>query len=195
MASVYCKPYSRKKTLLLDHIAQVYNLLSSKYKKGLHWLICGDTNDLRLEPILALSPNLQQVVQHYTRLNPPRILDPIITTMARYYQDPQVLPPLGPDPSSNGKPSDHMMVVFTPINVINNKSTNASKQIKFRPLSNNGMEQMENWLKDENWSEIINQDCVNLKANVLQNLLMSKCNEFFPEKVRTIKINHFLRIN
>ena len=41
VASVYCKPDSRKKTLLLDHIAEVYNLLSSKYKKGLHWLICG----------------------------------------------------------------------------------------------------------------------------------------------------------
>ena len=119
VASVYCKPDSRKKTLLLDHIAQVYNLLSSKYKKGLHWLICGDTNDLRLDPILALSPNLQQVVQHYTRLNPPRILDPIITTMARYNQDPQVLPPLDSDSNSNGKPSDHMMVVFTPINGIN----------------------------------------------------------------------------
>ena len=186
VASVYCKPNSKKKTLLLDHIAQVYNLLSSKYKKGLHWLICGDTNDLRLDPILALSPNLQQVVQHYTRLNPPRILDPIITTMARYYQDPQVLPPLDPDQNSNGKPSDHMMVVFTPINVINTKSTNAVKQIKFRPLSENGIEQMESWLKNENWSEIINQDCVNLKANILQDLLMSKCDEFFPEKVRTI---------
>ena len=57
VASVYCKPGSRKKTLLLDHIAQVYNLLCSKYKRGLHWIICGDTNDLRLEPIINLSPN------------------------------------------------------------------------------------------------------------------------------------------
>ena len=40
VASVYCKPDSRKKTLLLDHISQVYNLLCSKYKRGLHWIIC-----------------------------------------------------------------------------------------------------------------------------------------------------------
>ena len=40
VASVYCKPDSRKKTVLLDHIAQVYNSLSAKYKKGLHWIIC-----------------------------------------------------------------------------------------------------------------------------------------------------------
>ena len=86
VASVYCKPDSRKKTLLLDHIAQVYNLLSAKYKKGLHWIICGDTNDLRLEPILMLSPNLKQCVQNFTRMNPPRILDPIITSLSSYYQ-------------------------------------------------------------------------------------------------------------
>ena len=121
VASVYCKPDSRKKTLLLDHIAQVYNLLCSKYKRGLHWLICGDTNDLRLDPILALSPNLKQEVQNFTRLNPPRLLDPIITTLGRYYQIPEILPPLDNDPDCDGKPSDHMMVIFTPISVINNK--------------------------------------------------------------------------
>ena len=34
VASIYCKPNSRKKTLLLDHIAQVYNFLCSKYKQA-----------------------------------------------------------------------------------------------------------------------------------------------------------------
>ena len=34
VASVYSKPDSRKKTLLLDHIAQVYSLLNSKYNRG-----------------------------------------------------------------------------------------------------------------------------------------------------------------
>ena len=98
VASVYCKPDSRKKTLLLDHIAQVYNFLSAKYKRGLHWIICGDTNDLRLEPILMLNHNFKQVVQNFTRMNPPRILDPIITTLSAFYQIPQCLPPLDPDP-------------------------------------------------------------------------------------------------
>ena len=46
VGSVYSKPKSRKKSILLDHIAQVYSQMSSKYKKGLHWIICGDTNDL-----------------------------------------------------------------------------------------------------------------------------------------------------
>ena len=84
VASVYSKPDSRKKTLLLDHIAQVYSLLNSKYKRGLHWMICGDTNDLRLDPILMLNPSMKQVVQGFTRMNPPRLLDPIITTLSGF---------------------------------------------------------------------------------------------------------------
>ena len=57
VGSVYSKPDSRKKSLLHDHIAQVYSALNVKYKKGLHWIICGDTNDFKLEPILQLNSN------------------------------------------------------------------------------------------------------------------------------------------
>ena len=173
VASVYCKPRSRKKTILLDHIAQVYNLYCSKYKRGLHWIICGDTNELRLDPILALSSNMRQVVQNHTRLNPPRLLDTIITTLAKYYQVPQVLPPLDPDPGCNGKPSDHLMVVFTPIDSINNKPLKKLKKINFRPLTEDGINKMQEWLKRETWAQVIDQDCVNLKANTLQNILIS----------------------
>ena len=180
VASIYCKPNSRKKTLLLDHIAQVYNFLCTKYKKGLHWLLCGDTNDLRLDPILALSPNFKQCVQNFTRLNPPRILDPVITTMSKFYQIPEVVPPLDPDPGKNGKPSDHMMVIFTPINSINKKCVKKTKRIKFRPISDEGIDKMRSWLNKEDWKQVLNEPCTNLKAEVLQNILLSKCNEYFP---------------
>ena len=89
VASVYSKPDSRKKTLLLDHITQVYSQLSARYVKGLHWIICGDTNDLKLDSIPHLNANLKQVVLNPTRMNPPRILDPIITSLSSYYQIPE----------------------------------------------------------------------------------------------------------
>jgi hypothetical protein len=89
IGSIYSKPDSRKKTLLLDHIAEVFNMMNAKYNKGLHWILCGDTNDLNLDTILQLSPNLKQVVQDPTRLNPPKILDPIITTLSSFYQKPE----------------------------------------------------------------------------------------------------------
>ena len=97
VGSVYSKPNSRKKTVLLDHIAQVYQQMNTKYKKGLHWIICGDTNDLKLDSILHMNANLKQVVKNPTRLNPPRILDPIITTLSDYYQEPVCLAPLDAD--------------------------------------------------------------------------------------------------
>ena len=186
VASVYCKPDSRKKSLLLDHIAQVYNILSAKYNRGLHWIICGDTNDLRLEPILMLNPNFKQVVRNFTRMNPPRILDPIITTLSAFYQVPQCLPPLDPDPDSNGKPSDHMMVVMPPITMINNKPDRTTKRVMFRPITDIGLQKMKQWLENESWDEIASINCANQKAEKLQGILMNKYFEYFPEKSRII---------
>ena len=114
MASIYCKPDSRKKTELLDHIAQVYGHLSSKYQKGLHWILSGDTNDLKLDSILMLNSKMCQAVQSPTRLNPPRILDPIITTLSDFYQMPDCLSPLEAD-ENKGVASDHLMVVMKPL--------------------------------------------------------------------------------
>ena len=39
--ALYSKPDSRKKSLLLDHISEVYNILSTKYRRGLHFVIGG----------------------------------------------------------------------------------------------------------------------------------------------------------
>ena len=112
VGSIYSKTGSKKKSLLLDHIAQVYGQLSAKHQRGLHWILCGDTNDLKLESILHLNTNFRQVVKDRTRLNPPKILDPILTTLADYYQRPICLPPLQADPNRGGESSDHQMVVI-----------------------------------------------------------------------------------
>ena len=61
-AAIYSKPGSKQKTNLLDHISDAFNILKAKYGRGLHFIIAGDTNELRLKPILDLSPPLVQVV-------------------------------------------------------------------------------------------------------------------------------------
>ena len=101
--SLYSKPDSRKKSLLLDHISEAFNILSKKYQRGLHFVIAGDTNDLKLDPILSLSPNFKQIVQDWTRMDPPAMIDPILTTLSNFYQVPECLDPLDPDPDKNGK--------------------------------------------------------------------------------------------
>ena len=54
VGSLYCKPGSKKKTALLDHIAEVHQMLSAKYRKGLHWILAGDFNELKDEKILEM---------------------------------------------------------------------------------------------------------------------------------------------
>ena len=61
-AAIYCKPGSKHKTDLLDHLAEAFNILSAKFGTGLHFCIAGDTNELKLNSILNLSSNLVQVV-------------------------------------------------------------------------------------------------------------------------------------
>ena len=99
IGSLYCKPNSRKKTILLDHIAEVYQLMSTKYSRGLHWILAGDFNELKIQGILDIYPQLKQVVTKPTRTNPPRILDKVITTLSALYQTPIILPPLDNDPN------------------------------------------------------------------------------------------------
>ena len=106
---------------MLDHISDAYNLLNTKYGRGLHFVFAGDTNDLKLEPILSLSPGLQQIVRKWTRMDPPAILDPIIMTLSNLYQEPMCLEPLNSDPDKNGKKSDHRIVIAKPINRFENK--------------------------------------------------------------------------
>ena len=129
--SIYSKPNSKKKTATLNHITDVYNHMNIKYKKGLHWILAGDTNDLKLDVILQLSSEMKQLVTEVTQLNPPRILDPLITTLGRYYQKPLVLPPLDNDPDKSGSPSDHKIIKMKPISNINNKPARTKREVTF----------------------------------------------------------------
>ena len=160
--------------------------MNAKYKKGLHWILCGDTNDLKLDPILHMNNKFKQVVQSPTRLNPPRLLDPIITTLSSFYQVPEVLAPLDADPDSNGKPSDHQMVVMSPITGINNKPARTKQTLSFRPLTEESMLKMRLWMEKENWSEVSHEKSAHRKLEVLQTTLLNKYHEFFPEKQRII---------
>ena len=185
--AVYCKPGSKRKTLLLDHIADAFNILSSKYGRGLHFLIAGDTNDLNLDPIISLSPNLRQIVTSYTRMNPPAILDPVITTMSKFYQEPVCLEPLDVDEDKNGSKSDHRIVVVRPINSINNKCARQTKQVKVRPFPESGLRKMKTWFMEKTWEEVYCLESAHEKAELFQNILLQKLEEIFPEKI--LKIN------
>ena len=147
--SVYSKRSSKKKTLLLDHLSDAYNVLSTKYGRGLHFCIAGDTNDLKLDSILSLDSRFVQVVQKWTRMDPPAILDPVMMTFPKLYQEPLSMEPLDSDPDKNGVKSDHRIVVCKPINTINNKAIRNIREVKVRPFPQSGLDQLREWLIDK----------------------------------------------
>ena len=80
----YSPPNSNARYKLVDHICGIYHQLSAKYGQGLHFIIAGDANDMKLDSILQLSSGMRQVVNDFTRLNPPALLVPIITSLGNY---------------------------------------------------------------------------------------------------------------
>ena len=92
---------------------------------------------------------MRQMVTGFTRLNPSKMIDPTLTTMHMYYQEPVIFPPLDPDPDSNGKPSDHLIPVMKPINMINNKCARTQRVITVRPIKESGMDKLKSWPNEQ----------------------------------------------
>ena len=183
--SFYSKPGSKYKSKLLDHISDTYNYLSTKYKKGLHWILARDANDLKLDSLLSLDPNMKQVVQDQTRLRskPPGILDPILTTLSDYYQRPICLPPLRSD--SQMSESDHLIVFMEPISAINNKPARQLRHVTVRRYPISQMTKFGDVLKIYDWSELYEAETSHKKAEILQKSLLDQLNFFMPEKIVT----------
>ena len=187
LGSLYCKPGSKKKTALLNHISEVYQILNGKYNKGLHWILAGDFNDLKIQSILDITPSLKQVVTQPTRFNPPAILDKIITSLHNYYQVPEVKPPLDNDPDKNGKPSDHNIVEMRPVNVVNNKPARSTTEFTYRPITERGMQQMQEWFESRELNVSSHGENPHERAEEIMKVLKEKTNEFFPTKTRKIR--------
>ena len=167
LVSIYCKPKSRKKTALLDYLSDVYNIMTKQYSEGTYWIIAGDTNDLKLDAILNLSPQMKQVVNSPTRLNPPRMLDPIITTLSKYYQTPVCQKPLDADQGTDGAASDHLCVKFTPMTVTHDTPSRQKRKVMVRPLPESKYTAFENWLKTQTWENVMNAVTAHEKAQLL----------------------------
>ena len=182
VAAIYYRgPKSTQKDELFDHIAESFHFLSSKYGSSIHFVIAGDTNRLNLSPITNLSPNLKQEVKVPTRLNPPAILDPIISTLGRWYQSPVTKPPIRPN-DGQGKPSDHLTVLWLPLVSTLQIPPRKYTTVVTRPLTRSGIEKFAEWVENCTWSEIYDCKDGHKKAQMFQDILMSNYHRCFPTK-------------
>ena len=168
--------------MFLDHISDAYNILSTKYGRGLHFALAGDSNDLKLDTILSLDTRFVQIVKKWTRMNLPALLDPIITTLSCYYQEPMCLEPLDADPDKNGVKSDHRIVVSRPITTINNKCVRDTRKVKVRPFPESGMLRMKEWFINETWDRVYTAVSAHDKAEIFQKMLIEKLGRHFSRK-------------
>ena len=181
----YRGPKSTKRKELFDHIAESYNLLIAKYGSDLQFIIAGDTNRLNLSPILSLSPTLIQVVRVPTRLNPDATLDPIITSMSKFYCEPVTKPPISNDPN-NGKPSDHLVVLMYPIVSTLECQPRQYETVEYRPLTDSGIELYGQWLGEQTWETVYVETNYHEKTRIFQQLLMQNFYDLFP--LKSIKV-------
>ena len=187
LGSIYVKPSSRKKTATINHISEVYNTLNTKYGRGTFWIIAGDTNNLKLGHILSLNKNLKSVVKTPTRLNlknPSKstTLDNIISDLHKWYQKPKCLAPISSDKES-GKPSDHLTVVWEPINVINNTPLRQTRQITVRPMTESGLKLFSVWIQNKQWTDLEEAQSVDIKVELFNKEIMRQIDICLPTKI------------
>ena len=184
VGSFYSKPGSRKKTQLLDHIAEVYHQTCSKFANGLHWIICADSNELKLDSILDLNSGLKQCVDKPTHND--SILDPIITDLHLFYQVPKIEEPLDSDSDKNGAPSDHKMVLMVPLNTVDNRIVRDKKTVEVRAFTEDNFQKMGAMLQEVDWKFIYQNSPISDKMERFQGLLFSLFENSFPLKRKVV---------
>ena len=148
LCSFYCPPRSKKKNVLIDHIATVLNKLKVDHPDAAT-IIAGDKNDLDEERILAIDPSLIQTVRRATRKD--KILSVIITDLHRFYIEPKIVDPIPVDNPGKGVPSDHNGVLAIPVNN-EDDSRRTTKEIKFvRPMPVSSLEEYRHSIGKIDW--------------------------------------------
>ena len=186
VGSFYSKPGSRKKTALLDHIAETVHNFCSKYPDSVSFCISGDKNEMAIDSILSLRPDFKQCVEDYTRMSPPAILDVIILSdIHRFYRKPVCEEALDVDEDKVGTASDHKMILMQPVDNFNNKKGSLKKHIQYRPLNDAGFNAMESRLSEYDWNFIKDIKSSDDQMHTFHNQLYELFEESFPMKSKT----------
>ena len=107
----YSPPRSRKNQVLIDHLTvTLQSLLAVHVNAGV--IISGDRNSIDISTLLSIDPSLRQSVRHGTRGE--KVLDVICSNLARFFNEPEIIPPIQPDRAGHGVPSDHNGVEAIP---------------------------------------------------------------------------------
>ena len=187
VCSFYAPPKSKKNGRLLDHLVATTHHLLSKYPSA-GVVLGGDKNDLKIAPLLAGIPRLRQIVTKPTyKLKTP---DVILTNLHSLYDVPIITPPVLPDNPQYGAPSDHSTAVAVPLSRDTVSSVSRSRDYVtrvYRPLPQSGVFEFGEWICNEEWETIQDNDNPTEQVLSFKKLLNEKLDIIFPQKC--LKIN------
>ena len=174
----YSPPRSKKNRVLIDHLTvTLQSLLNTHPNAGV--IISGDRNSIDISSLLSIDPSLRQTVRQGTRgLN---ILDVIVTNLARFFNEPEIIPPIIPDRPGHGVPSDHSGVCATPNTSQGQPARRNIVRKKIRPLPESLLDCFESKLAAQNFDVLRNLP-VEKMVEVYQNMTSTLLSDTFPEK-------------
>ena len=167
----YSPPRSRKNAVLIDHLTvTLQSLLTIHENAGV--IICGDRNSIDISSLLSIDPSLRQTVMHPTRGQ--KILDVICTNLARYFNEPEIIPAITPDRVGYGVPSDHSGVIATPNTNQGHAATRTKNKKRIRPLPESLLSTFEIRLASQNF-DFLNELSVDEMVDSFQNVKKLHC--------------------
>ena len=179
VCSFYSPPNSRKNLKLTDHIVTTLQMLNTKYLEC-PMILGADKNNMNIAPILNCGLKLKQLVDLPTRND--KILDIIIMNTPQFYKSPIIVPPVPCDDPTAGVPSDHSVPVCIPHTDRHSRPVRKYRIVTFRPLPDTAINKFGQWITGESFSSIKEDLNTNDHAQALEDLLMSKLDEFCPQK-------------
>ena len=134
---------------------------------------------MKISALLSIDPSLRQTVTQPTRGK--NILDVIVTNLARYYQEPVIVPPLVPDKPGHGVPSDHSGVCAVPITGRGSCAQRSIMKKIIRPLPASLIQSFEAKLAAQDFNAIKHYQ-VDQMVESYQQITSSIFSETFPQK-------------
>ena len=61
----------------------------------------------------------------------------------------------------------HIIVMMNPVDNVNNKPSRTFREVRVRPLRQGGMEKLKNWFQAQEWGEVMKEESVDKKAEIL----------------------------
>jgi hypothetical protein len=113
------------------------------------------------------------------KIGHPAILDPVMMTLSKYYQEPLCLEHLDSDPDKNGVKSDHRIVVCKPISAINNKPIRNTREVKVRPFPQSGLDKLREWFMIRHGRISTRLSLPMIKQRCFRKYLLTKLMKYF----------------